>query len=217
MSHRLKLTGKIFGHLKVLGPAGIKSKGTAWHVRCDCGRTAIVVGSRLKSGEIRGCGCRRGRITHGYGKHPLYHTWQDMMARCYNPGATGFENYGGRGIRVCQRWHTIAYFIADMHPRPSRQHTLDRINNHGHYSPSNCRWALPSVQRRNSRTRVHLLTFQGRTQCLTDWAHEVGLSPQTVEARLRYNWPIEKALTLALHARYWIRGTAPSRRLFPRC
>lgn len=118
-----------------------------------------------------------------------------MISRCYNEKHHHYANYGGRGITVCQRWRdSFAAFLADVGPRPSPQHSLDRYpDNNGNYEPGNVRWATRSEQQRNRRVN-HLLTFQGKTQCVIAWAEELGINPVTIIARLRAGRTIEEAL-----------------------
>jgi hypothetical protein len=125
--------------------------------------------------------------------------WQAMIDRCHDPKSTYFAHYGGRGIRVCNRWReSFALFQADMGPRPSPIHSLDRIDNDGNYEPGNVRWATPREQGRNKRNN-RMLTAFGRTQCLTDWAAERGLRIITLKDRLdKLGWDVERALTAPL-------------------
>ena len=134
--------------------------------RCSCGGSALVQLVKLFSGHTSSCGCLlrehmirlgldiRPKLTHGLSKHPLYHTYKAMMSRCYNEQDKAYEYYGGRGIRVCARWHTLSLFVQDIEqelgPRP-RGRTLDRINNAGNYEPGDVRWATFSEQARNRR------------------------------------------------------------------
>jgi hypothetical protein len=119
-----------------------------------------------------------------------------MKARCENTNTRSYPNYGGRGISVCTRWRdSFETFLADMGPRPSSTHSIDRIDNEGNYEPGNCRWATVDIQANNKR-RTIVLTFDGRTQPLTAWASEVGIARDTLNARLRsYGWDVERALT----------------------
>lgn len=140
-----------------------------------------------------------GRVKHGLArrgqpKAPGYDIWSGMKKRCSNPRSAMFRHYGGRGIRVCERWNDFAAFIADMGAPPLGA-TLERIDNDGDYTPANCRWATRAEQNRNTRQNV-MLTYGGRTQCLTDWAREYGLSLGTLHARLFvHNWSLDVALT----------------------
>jgi hypothetical protein len=116
-----------------------------------------------------------------------------MMARCYRTDHRYYYRYGGRGISVCQRWHDVHLFIADMGNRPEGK-SLDRIDNDGNYEPSNCRWTTHSKQIQNSSTAKNI-TFNGETHCVTEWARRLGMKSITLSTRLRDGWPIERAFT----------------------
>jgi hypothetical protein len=125
---------------------------------------------------------------------PEHLVWFNMLARCYNPEIPAYGNYGGRGITVCERWrNSFLAFLEDMGKRPAPRHTIERIDNDLGYSPENCTWATWKQQSRNGR-RNRLITFCGRTKCLTDWATEIGISYQTLSFRLKH-WDLDKALT----------------------
>jgi len=109
------------------------------------------------------------------------------------PGVDAFKDYGARGIKICDRWGDFALFVIDMGERPHGK-TLDRIDNDGHYEPTNCRWATPKEQRENSRSPIQFVEFEGRIQCAADWAKELGISSTSMYRRLR-KWPVERALT----------------------
>lgn len=126
---------------------------------------------------------------------PEHMAWRHMMERCYRETDAVFRYYGGRGISVCPRWRDdFAAFLADMGPRPSPLHSLDRIDNNGGYSPDNCRWATKREQSLNSR-HVRPLTAFGRTQAVSLWAEETGIVSETIFARLRRGWPAESAVS----------------------
>lgn len=124
-----------------------------------------------------------------------YYVWAAMKQRCDNPKNKAFENYGGRGIAVCKRWaRSFANFIADMGPKPTPEHSLERENNNGNYEPSNCYWATRSEQSRNRRSNIQI-TIDGKTQCLQDWCNEYGINRKTVLSRIEsQRWDIERAI-----------------------
>ncbi len=130
---------------------------------------------------------RKGRVTR------TYRSWAAMRTRCTNPRQKDWHSYGGRGISVCSRWDLFENFLADMGECPSG-HTLDRINSNGNYEPSNCRWATPQQQSRNTKRTV-LIEFAGRRLCLKEWATEIGIPYGALYSRIRYGWPLERVLT----------------------
>jgi hypothetical protein len=135
---------------------------------------------------------------HGMERTPEYKSWQHMLDRCHNSANKRFADYGGRGIIVCERWrHSFINFYKDMGPKPSRGHSIDRVDNDGPYSPNNCRWATNDGQARNTR-RNRWLTYQGETLCAADWARRMKMPHPTLHARLKAGWSVERALTQPL-------------------
>lgn len=116
-----------------------------------------------------------------------------MITRCTNEKATSWPNYGGRGIRICERWMVFENFLADMGERPSGT-TLDRRDTYGNYDPENCRWGTLIDQGRNQRTN-RLLEFKGEIRCLSEWSEKFGLLDWQVQKRLARGWSLERALT----------------------
>lgn len=133
------------------------------------------------------------RPNHDKSNWPEHHVWMGMRARCSNPNATGYERYGGRGIKVCERWLLFDNFIADMGRRPSERYSIDRINNDGDYCPENCRWA-DSVTQAINKGPARLFTIDGVTKSLSEWARYAGLSQPTLWNRLARGWSIEEAI-----------------------
>lgn len=159
-----------------------------WLCQCDCGQQKTVRTEYLRMGDTKSCGCLIARspkkrfTTHGqskFGRGNGYGSWVQMKNRCLNPGCKYFHRYGGRGITICKAWLKFENFIADMGPRPSHKHSLDRIDFNGNYEPSNCRWATSKVQGRNTRRAIHL-EFQGRTMSAMD-ALDIALSGITMD------------------------------------
>lgn len=150
------LTGQRFRRLTVLRRDLGKTKRVYWVCRCDCGTIKSIVACDLKRPHTISCGCvndavrRIKALKHGFNRTPTYVTWCAMHARCTNSKLKSFKDYGGRGIRVCDRWKDFANFLADMGERPTGR-SIDRIDVNGNYEPDNCRWATASEQRRNQR------------------------------------------------------------------
>ena len=135
--------------------------------------------------------------THGLtkDKYRIYCVWRGMKQRCSNPRNKEYHNYGGRGIRVCQRWkQSFAHFLGDMGDPPTSKHQIDRINNNDGYHPNNCRWTTPKINGRNRRNN-HLITHGGETKTLVEWEEETGLKRGIIGGRLKRGWSTEAALT----------------------
>jgi hypothetical protein len=129
-------------------------------VRCFCGKIFICQRGNLSNGNTRSCGCLNIQLligrstTHGMSKTPIYHVWEDMISRCSNPNSCNWDNYGGRGIEVCERWRKFENFFQDMGDIPEDGLTIDRKNNEGNYEKDNCRWATRLQQARNRRPHI---------------------------------------------------------------
>ena len=189
----IDLTGKRFGRLQVVACGGRNQHGKlVWHCMCDCGQSGRVVGQSLRNGKTNSCGCLRSEVTasasttHGMSGTKALSIWKNMMQRCNNPKNTGFVDYGGRGIKVCERWHDFANFLEDM-GEPPQGMSIDRKDNDGDYAPENCGWATNKQQANNKRTSR---TFEGVP--LKEWAQKLDVPYTTLIGRIKRNGTIHK-------------------------
>jgi hypothetical protein len=194
-----------FGRLTTLGPRFRVGLRTYQACTCSCGSTSIVLMDSLRREQgTRSCGCLRKEkplgmnIIHGKTNTPEHSIWASIKGRCNNPNDKGYKRYGGRGIRVCDRWlepngQGFLNFLADMGPRPGPKYSIDRKDNDKDYCPENCRWATDKEQARNRRSNRILEAFD-RAQCLAAWAEEFNMDRGVLWDRINYGWDIEKAL-----------------------
>lgn len=199
----INMIGECYGRLAVRSYAGLLHGRSAWLTQCQCGNQKVATRDDLRSGAVTSCGClrkeKRQALAAAINKsHGLYGTemhgiWRSMLARCQTPTHIGYAYYGGRGVKVCERWMDLTNFIADMGHRPAGK-SLDRINPDGDYEPGNCRWASVTEQNRNKRTNRNL-TLNGRTQCIAEWARELGVTHGAITWRKKQGWNDERTLT----------------------
>lgn len=193
------LEGKRFDRWTVLSLSSQVSRTGAlyWSVICDCGTASLVRGTALTGGKSGSCGCQirelvaKARRTHGKSRDPIYYVWNSMLARCSNPRATAYRNYGGRGISVCPAWMIFEAFYADMGDPPFVGAELDRKDNNFGYEPGNCRWVTPTVNGRNRRNN-RLVTHQGREMCLAEASILSGVRSATLSERNAKGWTGER-------------------------
>jgi hypothetical protein len=172
-----------------------------WLCVCKCGKQRSVQEPHLISGVSVSCGCSRRRaITHGgsMGRGyapalPEYTSWRAMHDRCSNSSHNHWHRYGGRGIRVCERWADFAAFLADMGQKPSRQMSIERLDMNGDYAPGNCVWATQKQQMRNM-VRNRYISIGGITKLLCEWCEERALPSSLVTCRIGRGWSEEEAL-----------------------
>ena len=206
MSKRENLTGQHFGRLTAIEYAGTNKRGkTTWKCVCDCGEIITVRADGLKSGHSSSCGCwqrensskiaRAVHTTHGGRRTRLYKIWAKMKERCSNQSAVNFKDYGGRGITVCEEWaQSFAAFRDWALANGYRDDlTIDRIDNDGPYCPENCRWATRKEQN-NNRRNIIMLSYNGETHTLAQWAEITGIKRKTLWERLHNGWSVERAL-----------------------
>ncbi len=165
--------GMRFGMLTVLALVGRADKDRVYLCRCDCGNETTGGRRDLRNGGKLCCGCRMPGQTHGLSDSPAYASWKSLKQRCLNPRSPSYPRYGGRGIKVCERWNKFENFIADMGERPAST-SIDRIDVNGNYEPSNCRWADAKTQNSNKRPRQKKKAPATR---IADAAQRSGLEP----------------------------------------
>ena len=206
------LTQQRFGRLVVLGLAGHKASDgkLAWTCRCDCGNVKNISGGCLRYGASRSCGCLRmecrkatgkQNATHGMKGTPEYRAWCGMKNRCYNKNHDSYPWYGGRGIAVCESWlGSFEAFYADMGPKPSPQHSVERSNLNGNYEPGNAIWGTEEEQA-NNRPDSRLITVGDETMTVARWSRRAGMSPARIYQRLDRGWSAADAVTIPVGSR----------------
>jgi hypothetical protein len=200
------LTGKKYGRLVVICIEGKTNSGNyKWKCICSCGNETVVASGDLKKKKksTKSCGClvsdtaREMLKTHGDSNSRTFISWSSMLGRCYNTNSTGYKNWGGRGLRVCDRWLIYDNFKEDMGTRPEST-SLDRIDNSIGYEPSNCRWSTSEEQNNNTRA-THKIKLMGKEMSISQWSKYLGIPRSTLSSRILYSrWPVDKALNYGI-------------------
>lgn len=197
------LIGMRFGLLTVIEKDNIKKgTGSYWKCKCDCGGYITTSARCLKTGDTKSCGClfrtkeriamvaengRKNRrsassdFAERIAEHPLYQIWMDMRRRCNNPNKHAYKYYGGRGIKVCDRWNGdngFENFVSDMGERPGKEYSIDRIDVNGDYCPENCRWATMIEQMNNTRRNSYVI-YKGKRLSVSEFSRITGISNQS--------------------------------------
>ena len=197
MAKFIDLTGQKFGKLTIVRRMeNDKHNHARWLCQCDCGNEKVIMSSDIISGKTKSCGCIH--TIHGQGgkkKTRLYRIWTGMKTRCLNEKFRDYEDYGGRGITVCPEWMEFEPFCEWAMANGYEDNlTLDRKDNNGNYCPENCRWETVKTQENNRRNN-RLITHNGKTLTLSQWAEETGINMRTIQYRLNHGWDVCKALS----------------------
>lgn len=203
-TNRIELTGQRFERLLVTKPIRITDvEALHYECLCDCGNVVIVRAQNLRKGLTRSCGCLRKEtskkvnLQHGMSHTSIHNVWMGMLGRCENPTNQAYKDYGGRGIKVCERWHSFENFLEDVGLPPQTGLSLDRFpNNDGDYEPGNVRWATKKEQANNRRSSK-LLTFEGQTMTYAQWEDYLGLRRGEVWSRIDKGWVLQRVLSKA--------------------
>ena len=205
MSKFKDITGQRFGTWTVIAQVASNRFGlTRYACRCDCGKTRDVLSTSLITGASRNCGCHCDKHHLCYSNIPTHESWRGMIERCKNPLHRQWAYYGGRGIKVCDRWaESFKAFREDMGERPSGT-TIDRINNDQGYEPGNCRWATFRQQRLNQKRTRRLEAF-GESKTIIEWSEDSRcvVSFPTLYARVTHGWGDQVAISTALRKSKW--------------
>ena len=197
------LTGMTFGYWQVLERTNNSKDGSSrWVCRCKCGATKTVLGKALTSQKTKSCGCynkEKAKETfykHGYSHTNLHNRWLKIRERCYNPNSRSFENYGGRGIQMCNEWkqNFMRFYSWAIENGYKPGLTIDRIDVNGNYEPKNCRFINQKGQQNNRRNNVYI-TYKNKTQTLAQWADYYNIPYKILWKRIKLGWTFEKAIS----------------------
>lgn len=205
------IVGNKYGYLTVIDRVNNARSGhSRWLYKCICGNMVEVLKNNLKNGNVKSCGCMHGKLSsdshksHGYSYSRLYRIYYSMRARCYNPNHRAYEEYGGRGITICDECMGDNGFIAFRDWAESNGYndnlSIDRKDNNKGYFPGNCKWSTDKEQLNNRRDN-HLITYKGKTHTASEWGDITGVGRDNIYCRLQKGWSIERTLTTPVNKR----------------
>lgn len=198
MDRATDLTGREFGRWVVVEKIGFRNRRTWWFCKCQCGTQRAVRSGNLTSGKSLSCGCLQRELasqkftTHGLGGSSALAAIKSAISRYTKKNYQGWEHYGGRGIKVCERWmNDPTLFVADM-GEPAPGMSIERVDVNGDYEPSNCTWADVKTQSRN-RTSNRIIEYNGEKKCLAEWSELIGIKQTTIDERMKRGWTVKEA------------------------
>lgn len=198
-----ELVGKKFGIWTVLKEVDDSCDRRMFLCRCDCGNENVIPYTNLILGRSLSCGCKPKIYYEKYGeienKKRLSIILNGMKERCYNPNHEAYKYYGAKGIKICDEWLNedtglIKFAEWSNNNGYKEDFTIDRINNNGDYTPENCRW-VSNIEQAHNKSNNKMVTYNGTTKCLSEWAAELGVSRSTLNERLKRGWSVERTLT----------------------
>jgi hypothetical protein len=199
--HKIKdIIGNKYGRLTVVSYAYSKARKVYYNCKCECGKEKVVRSDSLKDGTVKSCGClnyEAKSVKHNMTGTKLYHVWASMRDRCNNPNDAKYEYYGGKGITVNSNWDADfqSFYNWAIINGYKEGLTIDRRDVNGNYEPDNCRW-ITQQEQSNNTTRNRNITYNEKTQNITQWSKELGINRNTLNARLNNGWDIERAFNL---------------------
>lgn len=203
------IEGKRFGRLIAIENVGKNKQGRMlWKCKCDCGNTIVTTITHLTTKQTLSCGClRKEKVTrlntkHGKTNTRLYKIWDSMKQRCYNHNAKNYKNYGGRGIKIYNKWLNDfeSFYNWSMENGYKDTLSIDRIDGNKDYEPSNCKWSTRKEQNNNRRNNK-LITYKGKTKTIAEWSNELGISYDVIKYRINKKWSIEDIFTIPVKRR----------------
>lgn len=203
MGNIIDLSGKKYNRLTVIKFDYRKGTDYFWICRCECGNVKSIKSNAFKSGGTKSCGCYSIEVrkligtTHGEANNSKeYRTWLAIKRRCLDKNDNRYNDYGGRGIQICEEWaYSYQNFLLGVGRAPSKEHSIDRIDVNGHYEPGNCRWATRIEQQNNMRSN-RIITHDGESKTLAQWCRHLGLRYGTVSTRIKRGWEIKRAFEI---------------------
>lgn len=199
MGKFVNLAGQRYGRLIIISCVGRDKHGNSiWLCKCDCGNEKVIAAYQMKSGTTKSCGCLaheftvKKNTTHGMAKTPIYNVWCAMKKRCLNPNDAFYYNYGGRGIKLSEKWSTFEGFYEDMGDTYKKGLTIERRDSNGNYCKENCAWDTRLVQGNNTR-RNHRETVNGVNGTLAELCRKHNIPYTTIKRRLERGWTPERS------------------------
>lgn len=182
-------SGERFFDFTVLSRSHKEGHNWQYLCACDCGKEFYALGSNIRTGNTKSCGCRR-KSLDGLSNTGAHQSWSGMISRCYNEKVSSYKDYGMKGIRVCERWKDYRNFLSDMGDRPEGM-TIERVDFRADYSPDNCKWAT-RVEQANNKSNNVFLEYHGESRTIAEWSRHLGISYSKIYSMYRKGYTMSE-------------------------